>query len=652
MHPINDPKSLIRGLILLLTALCLSGAAKASTGTAAFIGSDTTTEGNWQGTYGGDGHMIANGTQSLPAYAAGTLQNQGDWTWAASTTDPRALETGTGGREATTWFSGTTFSVNVNLTDGNTHEVAVYALDWDWRQRAETIQILDAATGTVLDTRSISNFPYGVYLVWNLSGNVKINITNTSSSNAVLSGVFFGGGSAGAVGVTVNPPSVSLNPSQTQQFTATVANASSQSVTWSINPASGTISTSGLYTAPSTITGNQAVTVTATTAGGAKATATVTLTSGATANFVGSDTSTQGNWPGHYGGDGYSISNSSQNIPGYASFSMQNEGNYTWASSTSDPRAPETGSGSARMASTWFNTNAPAFSFDVNFTDGKSHEFSLYALDWDERQRAETIQIVDPSTNSQLDSRSVAGFSGGIYLTWNISGHVHINVTFTAGPNGVVSGAFFGGAGIAANSAAPSPAPATPATVGQLTFSPASYNFGNVNVGSGASQPISLTNSGTASVTVSNVTVSGPGFDASGVSTGVSLSPGQTTTLNVSFTPASTGSVTGSVTIPSTAANSPAVLNLSGTGVQPQTQQHSVMLTWVAPSSSSGIIGYYVFRATGSGAYTQLTSSLITSTTYTDTTVQAGQSYSYAVTSVDASGDQSSYSNIAFATIP
>jgi fibronectin type 3 domain-containing protein len=116
--------------------------------------------------------------------------------------------------------------------------------------------------------------------------------------------------------------------------------------------------------------------------------------------------------------------------------------------------------------------------------------------------------------------------------------------------------------------------------------------------------------------------------------------------LNVTFTPAAAGSVTGNVTIPSNAANSSVSIGLSGTGAS-----NSVMLTW-DPGSSSGVIGYYVFRSLAGGQLTQLTTALITATTYTDTTVQSGQTYDYAVTSVDSSNTQSAYSNVASASIP
>ncbi len=67
------------------------------------------------------------------------------------------------------------------------------------------------------------------------------------------------------VAVTIQPGSVTLNPSQTQAFTTGVANAVSQGVSWTISPSgTGSIATSGLYTPPSSILAQQTVTLTAT----------------------------------------------------------------------------------------------------------------------------------------------------------------------------------------------------------------------------------------------------------------------------------------------------------------------------------------------------------------------------------------------------
>jgi hypothetical protein len=176
----------------ILRTLCPGVVVTGAGAVATFINTDTTTQGNWHGVYGADGYSIANDSQNIPSYATLAVQNQNNWTWAASTTDPRALQTGNGtGRKAATWYGNSPFGFDVNLTDGNVHQFGLYAVDWDNNGRVETVQIVDANTGAVLDTRNLSNFTNGIYLIWNLSGHVKVNLTWNSGVNAVVSGVFF-----------------------------------------------------------------------------------------------------------------------------------------------------------------------------------------------------------------------------------------------------------------------------------------------------------------------------------------------------------------------------------------------------------------------------------------------------------------------------
>jgi hypothetical protein len=96
-----------------------------------------------------------------------------------------------------------------------------------------------------------------------------------------------------------------------------------------------------------------------------------------------------------------------------------------------------------------------------------------------------------------------------------------------------------------------------------------SLTFGNIQVGGGASQAIALTNVGTGSVNISQVISTGTGFSVTGFAGGVTLAAGQSLSLAASFAPAAAGSATGSITVVSTATNSPATISLSGTGVQP-----------------------------------------------------------------------------------
>jgi len=183
----------------------------------------------------------------------------------------------------------------------------------------------------------------------------------------------------------------------------------------------------------------------------------------------------------------------------------------------------------------------------------------------------------------------------------------------------------------------------------QLSPNPAALSFGSVTTGSSGTQTVTLTNTGNSSVTLSQISVTGTGFSYSGLALPIPLSAGQSTSFNVIFAPATSGSLTGTATVVSNATNSPTTISLSGSGAAPVT--HSVNLSWSAGSSS--VVGFYVYRgAQAGGPYTRLNSSLQTSMTYLDTNVLSGQTYHYVTTDVDASGLESSYSNEAVATIP
>ena len=160
---------------------------------AVFIKQDTNTQGNWIGAYGSQGFNIVGDATSYPSYATVTATGETYQSWVASTTDPRALENAGGsGRTAASWYASTSFTVNVNLTDGQPHDVALYILDWaDIAGRSEQIQITSAATKAVLDTQTLTNFSEGVYLQWELSGSVVITVEGLGLRKALLSGIFF-----------------------------------------------------------------------------------------------------------------------------------------------------------------------------------------------------------------------------------------------------------------------------------------------------------------------------------------------------------------------------------------------------------------------------------------------------------------------------
>jgi hypothetical protein len=114
------------------------------------------------------------------------------------------------------------------------------------------------------------------------------------------------------------------------------------------------------------------------------------------------------------------------------------------------------------------------------------------------------------------------------------------------------------------------PAYSAPPQTFLLSQSASSLNFGSQLVGSSASQSFTLTNTGTGSVNLSQVTATGAGFTVTGFSGAVTLAAGQSLPLSVNFTPASAGGAAGSISVVSNATNSPSTITLSGTGVQAQ----------------------------------------------------------------------------------
>jgi hypothetical protein len=169
---------------------------------ATFVKSDAATQGSWKGAYGGDGFDLSQdpgpNNPAPPAYAALSLAGAQAYTWTASTSDPRALQRAAPGstdRIAAAWYSATAFTVDLAISDAQAHRLALYALDYDGYGggRSERIDLIDRASGAVLDSRTLGGFGGGAYLVWDVKGSVTIRVTNLNpNSNALLNGLFLG----------------------------------------------------------------------------------------------------------------------------------------------------------------------------------------------------------------------------------------------------------------------------------------------------------------------------------------------------------------------------------------------------------------------------------------------------------------------------
>jgi Abnormal spindle-like microcephaly-assoc'd, ASPM-SPD-2-Hydin len=88
-------------------------------------------------------------------------------------------------------------------------------------------------------------------------------------------------------------------------------------------------------------------------------------------------------------------------------------------------------------------------------------------------------------------------------------------------------------------------------------------------VGATQTQSITISNSGGTTVTVSQASVTGGGFNLAGLTLPLTLAAGQSQGFSVSFAPQAAGTVNGSVRIASDATNPSMSIALSGTGVTP-----------------------------------------------------------------------------------
>jgi len=177
--------------------------------------------------------------------------------------------------------------------------------------------------------------------------------------------------------------------------------------------------------------------------------------------------------------------------------------------------------------------------------------------------------------------------------------------------------------------------------ISTLSINATSVGFGNVALNQPATQTLTLSSTGTASVTVNSAALVGAGFTLSGTAFPTTLAPGQTATAGVQFDPTVVGAASGTLTIGSTSSsNATATIALTGTGTA---VSYAVNLSWDAPvDSTDPVAGYNVYRSpVGSSTYQLLNSSVEGLTAYVDSTVQNGTSYDYIVESVDSSGVES-----------
>lgn len=179
--------------------------------TAASQKPDTTTAGSWPTKFKTPSYRLANAPQDIvsatppppfvdnfgnPIHATQDGNAPND---ARGLVDPRGGGLGPVNHLEASWH-GAVFSVTLDFgNDLDVHRVVIYCMDWNTvngrSQRAEVFRTSGTPLelAAPLDTQVLNTFSNGVYLAWNITGKVRLQITNLPPSpDAVVNGIFFG----------------------------------------------------------------------------------------------------------------------------------------------------------------------------------------------------------------------------------------------------------------------------------------------------------------------------------------------------------------------------------------------------------------------------------------------------------------------------
>jgi hypothetical protein len=116
-----------------------------------------------------------------------------------------------------------------------------------------------------------------------------------------------------------------------------------------------------------------------------------------------------------------------------------------------------------------------------------------------------------------------------------------------------------------------------------LTASPSSLSFGSTAVGATSASTVTVSNPGSAAVSMASVGVTGPFSETNNC--GTSLAAGASCAVSVTFAPTAAGSASGTLSVNSSAPGSPLTVALSGTGTGTSSNTNLALNAAVTASS-------------------------------------------------------------------
>ncbi len=229
----------------------------------------------------------------------------------------------------------------------------------------------------------------------------------------------------------------------------------------------------------------------------------------------------------------------------YQWYAVISNGSYT----TTGPTWSFTTSNSAAPAASFSATNL-AFGSQLENSNSSPQNVSLT------NTGSATLNISNIAASKDYSQTNTCGAQ--VLANGNCIISVTFRPTVSGSDNGTVSDNASGGSQIVTLTG--SGVAAAPVA----NLSPTNLTFGSQAVGTpSASQPVTLTNQGNATLSITSVVTSG---DYAATTCPSSLIVNAACTINVTFTPATTGTRNGAITITDNAGGSPQIITLTGTG--------------------------------------------------------------------------------------
>ncbi|WP_161571126.1 beta strand repeat-containing protein [Granulicella sibirica] len=191
---------------------------------------------------------------------------------------------------------------------------------------------------------------------------------------------------------------------------------------------------------------------------------------------------------------------------------------------------------------------------------------------------AQTITLSNPGTDTlNISSVAITGTNATDFKQTNTCGtsiaakaNCAISITFDPAAVGSRSASLSvtDNANNTAGSVQTAALTGTGTGVQKISFSPASLTFPSTNIGaSSATQTITVSNPGSAALTISGITVTPTGDYTQTNACTSSLAAGSTCAITVTFKPSASGTRTASISVADGATGSPQTVALTGTGV-------------------------------------------------------------------------------------